>query len=131
MQGVSGSVLGIMMGVGAAFGIIATFTYPFIVRCLGLPKTGVLGLGLQVNTLTPPPPLLARLWMIYENKNQKKFILYAIFKVYSCFNTLMNTFRALDTGLCRHFALIFINLCSLEGHPSHHHPVENNLLGNK
>ena len=51
-QGLSSSVLGIMMGVGAAFGILATFVYPYIVGYLGLPKTGVLALGLQVSNAT-------------------------------------------------------------------------------
>ncbi|KAH9513331.1 hypothetical protein Btru_034644 [Bulinus truncatus] len=45
------SVLGLLMGAGACFGIIATFTYPFIVKRLGLPGTGVLGLSLQVSSL--------------------------------------------------------------------------------
>ncbi|XP_035827010.1 solute carrier family 40 member 1 [Aplysia californica] len=53
-QGLSGSVLGIMVGVGAVFGILATFAYPYIVRCLGLPRTGVLALGLQPGPLCNP-----------------------------------------------------------------------------
>ncbi|BFY97760.1 hypothetical protein BsWGS_00800 [Bradybaena similaris] len=52
MLGFSGSILGIMMGIGAGFGILATFTYPCIVQKLGLPKSGVLALGLQVTCLT-------------------------------------------------------------------------------
>lgn len=51
MLGFSGSILGIMMGIGAGFGILATFTYPCIVQKLGLPKSGVLALGLQVNSI--------------------------------------------------------------------------------
>uniref|UniRef100_A0A0B7ARE6 Solute carrier family 40 member n=1 Tax=Arion vulgaris TaxID=1028688 RepID=A0A0B7ARE6_9EUPU len=52
IQGLSGSTLGILTGVGAGFGILATCVYPIIVNKLGLPKTGVLALGLQVTCLT-------------------------------------------------------------------------------
>ncbi|XP_059174754.1 solute carrier family 40 member 1-like [Physella acuta] len=51
-QGLDESLLGTLMGVGAGFGIIATFTYPYIVRRVGLPYTGVMALGLQVLCLT-------------------------------------------------------------------------------
>ncbi|CAL1546830.1 unnamed protein product, partial [Lymnaea stagnalis] len=51
-HGLKGSVLGTLMGTGAGFGILATFTYPFIVRRLGLANTGILALGLQVTCLS-------------------------------------------------------------------------------
>lgn len=51
-QGVSESILGILMGVSAVFGILGTFAYPVLRRRLGLMRTGIFALSSQVACLT-------------------------------------------------------------------------------
>ena len=51
-QGLSESVLGILMGSSAVFGIIGTFAYPVIRRHAGLVRTGLIALSCQVSCLT-------------------------------------------------------------------------------
>ena len=51
-QGVSESILGILMGVSAVFGILGTFAYPVMRRRLGLMRTGIFALSSQVACLT-------------------------------------------------------------------------------
>ncbi|XP_076460392.1 ferroportin-like [Babylonia areolata] len=51
-QGVSESILGIMMAVSAIFGMIGTFIYPIWRRRVGLIRTGMLALSCQVCCLS-------------------------------------------------------------------------------
>ncbi|KAJ8315980.1 hypothetical protein KUTeg_005994 [Tegillarca granosa] len=51
-QGMNESVLGILFGISACFGLIASITYPFIRKQFGLVKTGLLGLSCQISCLT-------------------------------------------------------------------------------
>ena len=51
-QGVSESILGILMGVSAVFGILGTFAYPVLRRRVGLMRTGIFALSSQVACLT-------------------------------------------------------------------------------
>ncbi|KAH9518527.1 hypothetical protein Btru_017057 [Bulinus truncatus] len=50
-QGVSELLVGIMMALAASFGIFGTFMYPFMRRRLGLARTGIFGLSLQITCL--------------------------------------------------------------------------------
>ena len=59
-QGVSESILGILMGVSAVFGILGTFAYPVLRRRLGLVRTGIFALSSQVACLTL---CVASVWM--------------------------------------------------------------------
>ena len=47
-QGISESILGILMAAGSIFGIIGTFTYPRLQRRIGLERTGLFGLGSEI-----------------------------------------------------------------------------------
>ena len=51
-QGLSESVLGILMGSSAVFGILGTFAYPVIRRHAGLVRTGLIALSCQLSCLT-------------------------------------------------------------------------------
>ncbi|KAK7109675.1 solute carrier family 40 member 1-like [Littorina saxatilis] len=51
-QGVSESILGILMGVSAVFGMLGTFLYPVLRRRVGLVRTGLLALSSQVACLS-------------------------------------------------------------------------------
>lgn len=46
------SVLGILFGISACFGLIASIAYPFLRKKFGLVKTGMLGLTCQISCLT-------------------------------------------------------------------------------
>ncbi|KAI8782423.1 solute carrier family 40 member 1 [Biomphalaria glabrata] len=50
-QGVSELLIGIMMALSASFGILGTFLYPFMRTRLGLARTGIVGLSLQISCL--------------------------------------------------------------------------------
>ncbi|KAK7109676.1 ferroportin-like [Littorina saxatilis] len=50
-QGVSESILGIVMGASAVFGILGTFAYPALRRRLGLVRTGIFALSALVACL--------------------------------------------------------------------------------
>ncbi|XP_013065016.1 solute carrier family 40 member 1-like isoform X1 [Biomphalaria glabrata] len=50
-QGVSELLVGIMMALAASFGIFGTFMYPYMRRRLGLARTGIFGLSLQITCL--------------------------------------------------------------------------------
>ncbi|PVD30146.1 hypothetical protein C0Q70_09408 [Pomacea canaliculata] len=51
-QGLSESILGILSGCSAVFGIMGTFAYPIIRRRVGLVRTGIIALSCQVSCLT-------------------------------------------------------------------------------
>ncbi|KAK7109677.1 ferroportin-like [Littorina saxatilis] len=51
-QGLTESVLGILMGSSAVFGILGTFAYPVIRRQTGLVRSGFIALSCQVSCLT-------------------------------------------------------------------------------
>ena len=51
-QGVSESILGILMGASAIFGMLGTFIYPVLRRRVGLVRTGLLALSAQVVCLS-------------------------------------------------------------------------------
>ena len=51
-QGLSESVLGILMGVSAFFGILGTFMYPIMVMRVGLVRTGIMALSAEVSCLS-------------------------------------------------------------------------------
>ncbi|KAK7508553.1 hypothetical protein BaRGS_00000119 [Batillaria attramentaria] len=59
-QGLSESVLGILSGTAALFGIFGTFAYPLIRRRVGLIRTGIIALSCQVSCLTL---CVASIWM--------------------------------------------------------------------
>ena len=59
-QGVSESILGILMGVSAIFGLLGTFVYPVLRRRVGLVRTGLLALSAQVTCLSL---CVASVWM--------------------------------------------------------------------
>lgn len=59
-QGLSESVLGILMGSSAVFGIIGTFAYPIIRHRVGLVRTGLIALSCEVSCLTL---CVASIWM--------------------------------------------------------------------
>ena len=59
-QGVSESILGILMGVSAIFGMLGTFVYPILRRRVGLERTGLLALSAQVTCLSL---CVASVWM--------------------------------------------------------------------
>ncbi|KAJ8315984.1 hypothetical protein KUTeg_005998 [Tegillarca granosa] len=44
-QGMNESVLGILFGISACFGLVASIAYPFIRKQFGLAKTGLFGLS--------------------------------------------------------------------------------------
>ena len=48
----SESILGILMGVSAVFGMLGTFIYPIMRRRVGLVRTGLLALSTQVACLS-------------------------------------------------------------------------------
>ncbi|XP_076461583.1 ferroportin-like isoform X2 [Babylonia areolata] len=50
-QGVSESILGVLMGASAVFGILGTFAYPIMRRRLGLVRTGIFALSCEVTCL--------------------------------------------------------------------------------
>ncbi|KAL8622387.1 hypothetical protein ACOMHN_041715 [Nucella lapillus] len=51
-QGVSESILGVLMGASAVFGILGTFAYPLMRRHLGLVRTGIFALSCELSCLT-------------------------------------------------------------------------------
>ncbi|VDI15685.1 solute carrier family 40 (iron-regulated transporter), member 1, partial [Mytilus galloprovincialis] len=50
-QGISESLLGVMMAAGSIFGIAGTFAYPRIQKRIGLERTGLFGLGFEIFSL--------------------------------------------------------------------------------
>ncbi|XP_046645830.1 solute carrier family 40 member 1-like [Daphnia pulicaria] len=51
-QGVPESILGILLAVGAAVGLLGSVVFPFLVRCMGVERTGLYGFSLEVACLT-------------------------------------------------------------------------------
>lgn len=60
MQGISEALIGILMAAGSLFGIFGTFLYPLMRKCLGLPRTGIFGLSMEVLSLVP---CVLSIWM--------------------------------------------------------------------
>lgn len=52
MQGLSESVVGVMMGGAGLVGILGSAAYPFLRRCLGLPRSGMVAMTLQISCLS-------------------------------------------------------------------------------
>ena len=48
-QGVNESIMGVLMAAGAAVGILGTILYPRMHKCVGLVRTGLFGLFLQIS----------------------------------------------------------------------------------
>ncbi|EFX70364.1 putative ferroportin [Daphnia pulex] len=51
-QGVPESILGILLAVGAAVGLLGSVVFPFLVRCMGVERTGLYGFALEIACLT-------------------------------------------------------------------------------
>ncbi|GAB1599459.1 solute carrier family 40 member 1-like [Argonauta hians] len=69
-QGLTESILGILMAAGALIGISATFVYPRIRNKIGLPRTGLISFSLEIFCLT------ACLMSIIAPGNPYKFVKY-------------------------------------------------------
>ena len=52
-QGLTESILGIMRGVGAIFGVLGTAIYPLLRRSFGLKVTGVITFSVDILLLVP------------------------------------------------------------------------------
>lgn len=51
-QGVPESLLGVLLAVGACMGLLGSITFPLLVRCIGVERTGLYGFALEVACLT-------------------------------------------------------------------------------
>ncbi|GFN75309.1 solute carrier family 40 member 1 [Plakobranchus ocellatus] len=60
LQGVSEALVGLAMGVAAGFGVFGTLMYPLMRRHLGLARTGIFGLSLELMSLVL---CVASIWM--------------------------------------------------------------------